>query len=124
MHLWTQTVDNPKLILVERGIVEEQAANGRSHGQSAVLEGMMPMMGPALSTATEAVMHVSELDAPGTYTPDDTQASFMDEVISPATLKDGSLQQRFDPMAFPQVGVTYTGTDSDGNDVPAPAVAG
>lgn len=48
---------------------------------------------------------------------------FMDVTISAASLADGTLKQRLDPVAYPQKGVTYSGTDSDGNAVPAPAKA-
>lgn len=34
---------------------------------------------------------------------------FQDETISPATVADGTLRQRFDILAFPQKGIKYTG---------------
>lgn len=54
---------------------------------------------------------------------------FMDCPITADAVNDGTLAQRFDPIAYPQsgdltgVGVTYAGTDNDGNDVPAPATS-
>lgn len=75
-------------------------------------------------------MHASELNR-ATYTPpaESTDAetggpaSFMDLPITKENLASGELVRRFDPMAFPQVGVAYTGTDADGHAVPAPARA-
>lgn len=74
-------------------------------------------------------MHTSEL-VRDTYTPpaESTDAetggpaSFMDLPISRENLLSGELVRRFDPLAFPQVGVKYTGTDADGNAFPPPAV--
>lgn len=51
----------------------------------------------------------------------DSGGYFQDCEISTETVLDGTLVQRFDKIAFPQKGVKYTGTDSDGNPVPAPA---
>lgn len=45
----------------------------------------------------------------------------MDASIDPVTLADGTLAQRFDRVAYPKTGVTFTGTDGNGYDVPAPA---
>lgn len=76
-------------------------------------------------------MHASEL-AEATYTQpaESTDAEtgaagtyFQDCEVSAATVADGTLVQRFDKIAFPQKGVKYTGTDSDGNAVPKPPVA-
>lgn len=52
-----------------------------------------------------------------------TAPQFMDTDITAATLASGVLKQRLDPVAFPQKGITYSGTDADGNAVPAPAKA-
>lgn len=38
---------------------------------------------------------------------------FQDETISPATVADGTLRQRFDTVAFPQKGIKYSGTLGD-----------
>lgn len=65
---------------------------------------------------------------PGTYTPPANTkiqpgtATFMDIVVSPATLNSGELFRRFDTKAYPQLGKTLTGTDSQGNPQPKPAV--
>lgn len=73
-------------------------------------------------------MHVSELSK-ATYTQSEitgdaetgTGPEFQDVQISAANLANGTLKQRFDPMAFPQKGIKYTGTGADGKAVPAPA---
>lgn len=78
-------------------------------------------------------MHESQL-ARSTYTEgqittdaetgtSDSGTFFQDCEVSPTTLSDGTLKQRFDPIAYPQKGVAYTGTDDDGNAVPLPPVA-
>jgi len=67
-------------------------------------------------------MHASEL-VEADYTPDNTSPHFQDCPISNATVTSGELQRRFDTVAYPQKGVAFTGTDSDGNAVPAPAVS-
>lgn len=74
-------------------------------------------------------MHTSTL-TPGSYTQGaevgdaETGATtyFQDCAVSAATIADGTLHQRFDVIAYPQRGKTYTGTDSSSIAVPAPAV--
>jgi hypothetical protein len=44
-----------------------------------------------------------------------------DVAIDPTTLAAGTLVQRCDPVAYPQVGIKSTGTDGNGYDVPAAA---
>jgi hypothetical protein len=46
---------------------------------------------------------------------------FQDAVISPVTVADGTLRQRFDLKCYPQKGITALGTDSDGAAAPATA---
>lgn len=79
-------------------------------------------------------MHTSTLTM-GTYTQgnvvgdsetgpsgdNDSGTFFQDIEISMENVINGTLHQRLDPIAFPQKGITYTGTDSDGVAVPAPA---
>lgn len=48
---------------------------------------------------------------------------FQDIEISKANVINGTLVQRFDPIAFPQKGIKYTGQDADGNPVPKPATS-
>ena len=50
-----------------------------------------------------------------------TGNQFQDVTISAATVGDGTLRLRFDTKAFPQKGIKYTGTDSDGATVPPTA---
>jgi hypothetical protein len=55
-----------------------------------------------------------------------TQAAslqFQDETISPATVADGTLAVRFDPVAFPQKGIKYAGTYGAGEAVVVPRAA-
>jgi hypothetical protein len=56
-----------------------------------------------------------------TYTPAATGSAFMDVPISITTLQNGTLLQRFDPVAYPRVGKKSTGTRPDGRPQPAPA---
>jgi hypothetical protein len=56
-----------------------------------------------------------------TYAPPGTGHHHQDAAINPATLADGTLLQRFDRVAYPQLGVKNLGTDGNGHDVPAPA---
>lgn len=51
----------------------------------------------------------------------DSGPYFQNIEFTPESVIDGTLHQRLDPIAFPQVGITYTGTDADGVAVPAPA---
>ena len=46
-----------------------------------------------------------------------------DVAITPATLADGTLHQRFDRKAFPQKGVKYSGTHGAGDAVAIPKAA-
>lgn len=46
--------------------------------------------------------------------------SYQDVVISAATLTDGTLAVRFDPLAFPQKGIKYAGTHGAGGAVAVP----
>jgi hypothetical protein len=57
---------------------------------------------------------------PSTYTPPGAP-SFQDVTISATTLADGTLKQRFDTRAFPDLGDRLTGS-LDGVQVPEPAV--
>lgn len=70
-------------------------------------------------------MHVTESTlTQDTYDGDAVAGQhFMDSPITREAVVDGSLAQRFDPIAYPQVGVTYAGTDSDDGDVPAAATS-
>lgn len=70
---------------------------------------------PNVVTDAEVVVTDSGNLDEGTY--------FQDCEISAAALASGELHRRFDTVAFPQKGINYTGDDSDGNAVPAPAVA-
>lgn len=67
-------------------------------------------------------MHTSELTK-STYSPVDSSPHFQDIAITAASVDDGTMKLRFDPVAFPQKGITYAGTDSDGNDVPPDPVS-
>lgn len=53
----------------------------------------------------------------------DGGAYFQDCEINAATVSSGELVRRFDIIAFPQKGVLYTGTNSDGHTVPKAAVS-
>lgn len=64
-------------------------------------------------------MHDSQL-VRRTYTPS-TAPHFQDIDITRANLLSGELVRRFDTLAYPQVGVRYDGTDSDGHAFPPPA---
>lgn len=55
-----------------------------------------------------------------TYTQTGSALKFQDATISPTTVADGTLAQRFDPLAFPQVGVKQAGTR--GRTVAAPVL--
>jgi hypothetical protein len=44
-----------------------------------------------------------------TYVQAEHANQFQDETISPTTVADGTLRQRFDPIAFPQKGIKYDG---------------
>lgn len=57
----------------------------------------------------------------GTYTQGPT-LEYQDVTISPATVADGTLRQRFDTLAYPQKGVTLTGTHPT-TGLPVPAAA-
>jgi hypothetical protein len=53
-----------------------------------------------------------------------TQAAsltYQDVTISPVTLTDGTMRQRFDTLAFPQKGIKYAG--SDGPTIPPPVLS-
>lgn len=56
---------------------------------------------------------------PATYT-QAASLQFQDATISPATVADGTLRQRFDPRAFPRVGHKATG--KLGAQLPAPVL--
>ena len=57
----------------------------------------------------------------GTYT-QAASLQFQDVTISPATVADGTLRQRFDTLAYPQKGHKHTGTHPT-TGLPVPAAA-
>lgn len=59
--------------------------------------------------------------SPGTYTQGSGQRH-QDAAINAATLADGTLRQRFDVLAYPQKGITLTGTHPT-TAAPVPATA-
>ena len=66
-------------------------------------------------------MHESELTK-STYSAPQGPA-FQDLALTPGAVNSGELRRRFDVIAFPQLGIKYTGNDADGHAVPAAAVS-
>lgn len=73
------------------------------------------------ATYTQGALTGDAETAPGGDT--DGGTFFQDVEVSADAVADGTLHQRLDPIAFPQKGIKYTGTDADDVAVPAPAIA-